>query len=205
MASPPTNVPLAGPRDLLPRGSVEYAATSLEELRFRWASVRDDERRFDKTLAEIEAARIFEHYPPEQPYGDLDALCRKELGVPLTEARRTIWEVRVDRAQALAADAPVLLGNRGPATKEEKPIVYERNNRLGGDSADYLTARIARDHPAILEKMRAGAYPSVRAAALDAGIVRQRVSILPTVDGFRRAIEAHLSSDDIEALIGLLQ
>jgi len=36
----------------------------------------------------------------------------------------------------------------------------------GGTNADYLTARIARDRPDILERMQAGAYQSVRAGAL---------------------------------------
>jgi hypothetical protein len=43
------------------------------------------------------------------------------------------------------------------------------NNTLirGSTNADYLTARIARDRPDILERMKAGEYPSVRAAAID--------------------------------------
>lgn len=35
-------------------------------------------------------------------------------------------------------------------------------SQYGGTSADYLTARIARDRPDILERMKAGEYPSVR-------------------------------------------
>jgi len=46
-----------------------------------------------------------------------------------------------------------------------------------GETSDYLTARIARDHPAILERMRAGEFSSVRAAAREAGIVKPRVSV----------------------------
>jgi len=46
-------------------------------------------------------------------------------------------------------------------------------NLNGGNSTDYLTARIARDRPDILERMKAGTYKSVRAAAIDAGIVKQ--------------------------------
>jgi hypothetical protein len=34
-----------------------------------------------------------------------------------------------------------------------------------GANAEYLTARIARDYPAILERMKAGEFRSVRAAA----------------------------------------
>jgi hypothetical protein len=40
-----------------------------------------------------------------------------------------------------------------------------------GNSTSYLAARIARDRPDILERMKAGHYRSVRSAARDAGIV----------------------------------
>lgn len=46
-----------------------------------------------------------------------------------------------------------------------------------GDSPEYLAARIARDNPDIQEKMKQGEYPSVRAAAVDAGIVKPRVQV----------------------------
>jgi hypothetical protein len=41
-----------------------------------------------------------------------------------------------------------------------------------GTDADYLTARIARDAPAVLERMKAGEFKSVRAAAIAAGVVK---------------------------------
>ena len=40
-----------------------------------------------------------------------------------------------------------------------------------GNDLDYLTARIARDRPNILERMKAGEYKTVRQAAIDAGII----------------------------------
>ncbi len=43
-----------------------------------------------------------------------------------------------------------------------------------GTSADYLTARIARDRPDILERMKTGEYRSVRQAAIEAGIVNAK-------------------------------
>jgi hypothetical protein len=43
----------------------------------------------------------------------------------------------------------------------------------GGTSAAYLTAKIARDNPAVLEEMKAGKYPSVRAAAKAAGVLKE--------------------------------
>lgn len=42
----------------------------------------------------------------------------------------------------------------------------------GGTSAEYLAARLRRDHPAIWEDLAAGKYMNVRAAARAAGIVK---------------------------------
>ncbi len=42
-----------------------------------------------------------------------------------------------------------------------------------GNRSDYLVARIARDRPDILERMKAGEFASVREAARTAGIVKQ--------------------------------
>ena len=42
----------------------------------------------------------------------------------------------------------------------------------GGTGADYLAARIKRDHPQIAAGIAAGEYPSIRAAAIAAGIVK---------------------------------
>jgi len=40
-----------------------------------------------------------------------------------------------------------------------------------GNDPDYLTARVARDSPDILERIKAGEFKSVRAAAREAGLV----------------------------------
>jgi hypothetical protein len=48
---------------------------------------------------------------------------------------------------------------------------------IHGTNADYLTRRIARDHAEIFERMKAGEYRSVRAAALDAGIIHPTTTI----------------------------
>lgn len=61
---------------------------------------------------------------------------------------------------------------RPPKTdKLDNYQVYTAEQMGGGTSADYLTARIARDRPDILEDMKQGKYRSVRQAAIEAGIV----------------------------------
>jgi len=67
----------------------------------------------------------------------------------------------VSQARALQ---PVLLG-------EHRAIGDQVDNvnliaKSGGNNADYLTARIARDRPDILDRMKDGEFPSVRPATL---------------------------------------
>lgn len=53
--------------------------------------------------------------------------------------------------------------------KEDR--VYNVNSK-GGNRPEYLTARLARDNPEILAQLKAGDFPSVRQAAIAAGIVK---------------------------------
>ena len=65
--------------------------------------------------------------------------------------------------------------------KTEEHQVKQLNAQ--GPPSEYLTARIARDCPAVLEKMKAGKYPSVRAAAREAGGLKEA----PALDLLKRA------------------
>jgi len=49
--------------------------------------------------------------------------------------------------------------------QSSNPDVVRVKDADYGTNADYLTARIARDRPDILDGMKAGEYTSVRAAA----------------------------------------
>ena len=49
-----------------------------------------------------------------------------------------------------------------------------------GTASEYLAARLARDNPDILERVKAGEFPSMRAAAVAAGIVKARQSFSMT-------------------------
>lgn len=93
--------------------------------------------------------------------------CVKRLQVRADEVEQ---EARA-RIAAIAEKAVPLVIHGG----DRKTIQYNNYNvdipSIQGTSPEYLTARIARDRPDILERMKAGEYKSVRAAAIDAGIV----------------------------------
>jgi hypothetical protein len=87
---------------------------------------------------------------------------------------------------------------------------YNHNNndrvKTQGTSSDYLTARIARDRPDILERMKAGEFRSVRQAAIEAGIINPRKRITIAVDPELAAgqIQRHFEPEQITALVVLL-
>lgn len=63
---------------------------------------------------------------------------------------------------------------------DRKSVLYHNTDSPSpqqGTSTDYLARRIERDHPEIAERVRAGEYQSIHRAAIDAGIVKERISI----------------------------
>jgi hypothetical protein len=87
--------------------------------------------------------------------------------------------------------------------KENK--VYDINfDSKGGDRAEYLAARIARDRPDILERMKAGEFPSVRAAAREAGIIKDRITILIEPQAAAAQIRKHFDPESVQELARLL-
>ena len=71
--------------------------------------------------------------------------------------------------------------------------------RRGPDTVERLTARIARDAPAVLADMKAGKYPSVRKAAIAAGIVKPKTPMAQI-----ESIAWRMSLEDLAATITLL-
>lgn len=82
--------------------------------------------------------------------------------IPASQAQRVA-------AQAQKAEDAEPIPKRGTIGNGRR----DSNNYVYGNDrgADYLTARIARDRPDILEDMKQGKYRSVRQAAIEAGIV----------------------------------
>jgi len=88
------------------------------------------------------------------------ALFLAEVGVPLAGLKRDVIT-----AQGRAEKPKFLAEDRGPHTAEERAsnAYVIRNRSQYGTNADYLTARIARDHPTILEPLRSGLAGESRA------------------------------------------
>ncbi len=105
--------------------------------------------------------------PPGQPYGSLDTLLKAEIGVDVKESCKVVKK----RAEGFNGSE---LPKNGQIGRGRIRCVDSTPIQRSSTNADYLTARIARDHPDILEQMKDGKYKSVRAAAKEAGIVNER-------------------------------
>jgi len=114
----------------------------------------------------------YEQLTDEQgrPFSTFTAFCLARppygLGMPPEVIDRLIQDRKT--AQARAQQPALLLSDSGPMTAQEREsIANDVSNRVTqrGNDATYLTARIARDRPDILDRMKEGRYPSVRAAA----------------------------------------
>jgi hypothetical protein len=175
----------SAPKNTRVPGSPEHCWQTAMLLQTVWQSHELDLERWRKTLEDLKQYRAWEIIPIDSPYGSLDAMLHDLIGVTLHEA-----ETRVEKAVRLAKEAEPLAGNGGarpgagrPAESDDVRDIQSDNVKLntdvpktpsekGGNAAEYWAARLRRDAPHIADKLAAGEFKSVRAAARAAGIVK---------------------------------
>jgi len=84
----------------------------------------------------------------------------------IVDGSKTVDEIAKNAKPMKKQGRPENDGKGADGTFNDSPTIRGSNN------AKYLTARIARDHPEIHERMKAGEFKSVRQAAMKAGIVK---------------------------------
>jgi hypothetical protein len=119
-----------------------------------------------------------------------EEFCERKLQKQADEVDKALTPVQraAIEAQPLPTQSESQVGNKNAwsANTITKNDSYNCNDgsshNTRGNNEEYLTARIARDRPDILDDMKAGKYRSVRAAAIEAGIVKpvQRFSMPDT-------------------------
>lgn len=184
---------LLGPRDMKPRGSREWCLQTIYQLKRRWERLEYTEAEWKQTVKELKDVRAWEVLG----YPDEDAMFQSEIGRTRKQADEDIKKLRTKR-EALKNNQNSRKSKNGNSDTTSELTFSKRDT-------EYLTARIARDRPDILEDMKSGKYKSVRAAALDAGIVRPRFTV-PSDDvrAIARALVRHLTVDQIEELTSIL-
>ncbi len=94
--------------------------------------------------------------------------------------------MKIERAKQAGKEAPVLAGHGelGNGRKDESRPDIVRSTQFG-NKAEYLAARIKRDHPEIASRLAQGEFKSVRAAAIEAGIVKSPTKLDKAIDPAR--------------------
>jgi hypothetical protein len=86
----------------------------------------------------------------------------------------------MDTFQQLVRKGKPAIGKHGGDRRSEN-APKPKTSISCGTSIDYLVGRLKRDHPELLEEIGQGKrFPSVRAAALEAGIIKRPMQITPT-------------------------
>jgi hypothetical protein len=157
---------LTSPIDLKKPGSVEWCWQIIYALKSVWDRKVTNEARWLERLKLLEEYDVWKKVPPENPYGSLDALLKAEIGVGASESKRIV---------KLRATPGAPEGNQNAAKVKIKNNAAVGRIVCGSNSTQYLTARLERDHPAIHKRLQRGEYKSVRAAAKEAGLVRDEI------------------------------
>lgn len=147
-----------GPRDQKDPTSREYAIQTVRALKQYLEAADIDEDRVREELSRIDR---YKHWKVLGHKSKSEMLEAQGLAERLRKIRRRVKQL--DGKTINAAD------NHDPHPSGD---IITSNATGKGTSADYLTARLKRDHDEIFQRLAAGEFPSVRQAAIAAGIVK---------------------------------
>jgi len=183
-----------------PVGSEEWAAYVANEIHSRIKDAESDARQAEGWIEDFKS----EDGHKALGFESWDEFCRSWIGYEADQVETIISRRKRAQKKAGQYDGPEEAAEVDGQIGNGRSRCSNQNtfNRGGGDT-DYLTARIARDHPEVHEKMKAGDYRSVRQAAIDAGIIEDRTRVSFYADDPKRAcknIFKHMVREDIEQL-----
>jgi len=126
-------------------------------------------------------------------FSSFEDFCKAELGKTLCEVEQIVSGVRVLQSTGRTAPITERQARTAAETLAAAPKIQTltdagkkggRGNKapdnvrgFSGNSQTYLAARLRRDHPEIAERVKAGEFRSIRAAAIVAGIVKVKTPL----------------------------
>ena len=154
-----------------PPGSLPWAKWFVGQAKLRRSDLNRDATGLKAIIAKLEKHAGWQALGFDSMVG----MCKTELALDENEVeliRQAKRGVTLGAVIAAAKRAKPLAEHGGDRRSDDAEQGVHNTLVRGTTNADYLTARIARDRPDILERMKAGEFRSVRAAAIEAGIVK---------------------------------
>jgi hypothetical protein len=207
---------LVTPEVMIP-GSPRDIAASVTLARRYARHVEQDARPLVRMCRDLHEVQAWESYF-EDGEKSWERLCREALGyepeflaeieqgVKILEQEGHVGDIPGTMAvQARARQAVRLVEHGGVGRGRNRGDSITSISKERGTSADYLASRIARDRPEVLERMKAGEFSSVRAAAREAGLVKERWSVPAwSIDRMATYLRERLTPEQLAALIEAL-
>jgi hypothetical protein len=190
-------------------GSEAQCWAKLERLRIQWARHRDVDEQFIETLNDLKRIRAWERIPPEQPYGSLDAMSRAELGVPAAAIERSVAVFTRDRVRIAASKSTgeVLQHGTNQWSVDVK-FLHPQGQKAEQSGITRPTQHkldhLARHAPELLRLVQSGDLSADRAYRKARG-KPDKISVEKTPEAFAHAALKHLTDDQIEALVEMLE
>lgn len=175
-----------------------------------------DAQEFARMVTEarkFQAWRLIHDERTGEPFASFDTFCERELGRTLEEVEAVVEGVRLLGRSCTEAEAKTAaevmqrapeLAKHGGDRKTEAGRDQGRDATLKNRrDSSYLAARLKRDHPEIAKRVEAGEFKSMRAAAIEAGIVRPPTPLDTLRRAWRKASEGERRAFAREALHGI--
>lgn len=174
------------------------------------AAIVEDET-WRKVPADADGAAQFASFREfvTSPFGlrysteQLQALLRlRHSGEGNAEMRGRMEQMRAGVARLLRSEQQPLSAHGEVGRGRERVDAINSNSSTGGTSADYLTARLKRDNPALAEQVVRGELTPNAAAQL-AGIRKPRI-LVTSPESVAVALRRHMTPADLARLAELL-
>lgn len=170
----------SGLRALKRPGDPQWCWQTISRLQSLWKSLNIDFESYMTTWREAEDHEVWAKVPYQEPFGTKEEML-KQLEIGDDEAAR----------QRIACQAIAARAERYAGGSESK--------------SNHLVARISRMRPDIVERMKKGEFPSVAAAAREAGIDMARrkktLSLSDNVDMVADRLLGHYTPEQVQRIV----
>ena len=188
-----------GPRDLKEPGSPTWCWQTVSLLQTMWSSLDISEARYEEVWQQADEQQIWEKIPEDNPFGTKEEMLSQLAVGDYQQARRRL------SLQPVARKVRRKFEHGGDRRSEEfQDYNCNLETPRQSNSRDYLLARLYHQRYDIFERWESGEFRSVRAAAIEAGLVvpqtKRTVTLGSNVDRLADALHGHYTPEQFTEL-----
>jgi hypothetical protein len=194
-------------------GPVDYRDQLSRTPKEKWASVFSERRLYIGAEFQhgcrcvIDWLAEAEEFHAELGYESADEMLQEELNIPPDWVRMAVavLEATGENLSKLEVDHAIELKSHGGDRRSDEARQdqdYNISLKQQGTSADYIKARLRRDHPEIAERLEQGEFKSARQAGIAAGFVKNvpAIRLVDDINVIAQKLCQHLNPEQRRAL-----